>query len=68
MTPTEFRAIRKSLGLSARAFAEALGFADGRYIRAMESGQAKVQRRTEMLVERLVDQALEKSINSTKEG
>ena len=41
MTPEEIKAIRTRSGMSARAMSDALGMAgsDGRYIRAIESGE-----------------------------
>lgn len=42
MTPAEFKAARKALGLSANAMAEALKVSDGRTIRRWESGQRDI--------------------------
>lgn len=42
MTRDEFRAARKTLGLSAQKMAYALGYADGRSIRRYEAGENKV--------------------------
>lgn len=42
MTPDEFRATRKKLGLSASKMAAALGLADGRIIRRYERGDVPV--------------------------
>lgn len=38
MTPERIRAVRKSLGLSAEAFACAVGVANGRLVRKWEAG------------------------------
>lgn len=38
MTPDRIRTLRKSLGLSAEAFARAVGVANGRLIRKWEAG------------------------------
>lgn len=38
MTPTEFKAIRHVLGLSAQGLARALGVSDGRTVRRWEAG------------------------------
>ena len=56
MTPAEFRAIRKSLGLSAQKMAVALGFQSGRHIRQIEAGTCRITRRTEMMLAFVKDQ------------
>lgn len=40
MTPAEIRAFRMSLGLSAEAFARAVGVNSGRLVRGWEAGKA----------------------------
>ena len=42
MTPADFRAARRQLGLSARDMARALGLGSGRTVRRYESGQCPV--------------------------
>ena len=42
MTPADFRNVRKALGLSQNAMAEALGLKTSRAIRQFESGERQV--------------------------
>ena len=42
MTPTEFKAIRHALGLSAQGLARALGVSDGRTVRRWEAGDRDI--------------------------
>ena len=42
MSPTEFRTIRATLGLSANAMARLLGLSDGRSVRRYEAGENEV--------------------------
>ncbi len=42
MTPAEFKAIRRGLGLSAQAMARAVGVSDGRTIRRWEAGDRDI--------------------------
>ena len=53
MAPTEFRAIRLRLGLSARRMAEALrlGKDGGRMVRRWESGESRISGPTARLME-----------------
>lgn len=50
MKPAEFKNIRKTLGLSARRFADLIGYADDRTIRRIETGDSSVSRTTEKLL------------------
>ncbi len=42
MTPTEFRAIRHALGLSAQAMARLIQVSDGRTVRRWEAGERDI--------------------------
>lgn len=53
MTPQQFKAHRKALGLTQAEFASLLGFTSGRYIRALESGERAVSFRTQKLLQLL---------------
>ena len=50
MNSTEFKAIRKDLGLSAQRTADALGIQSGRAIRYYESGQRPISGPVERLM------------------
>lgn len=50
MKPSELKAARHRLGLSAQGMADALGIADGRTVRHWESGARPVTRPVALLV------------------
>lgn len=50
MTPADFKAIRQTLGLSARRFAALIGYADDRTIRRIEAGESAVSGTTTKLL------------------
>lgn len=51
MTPTEFRTIRKSLGLSQNEMAKALRLNSGRAVRAYEGGEREISGPISLLME-----------------
>jgi len=62
LTPSDFRAARVTLGLSARAMAEALGGVNPRTIRRWESGDRAIPPPVTVLVPRLLaEQAVRKA-------
>jgi transcriptional regulator with XRE-family HTH domain len=56
MTPVQFKAARKALGLSQNAMASALGLKTSRAIRQFESGDREVSGPVAKLVEMLITQ------------
>lgn len=65
MKPSELRAIREGLGLSAAGLAEALGLAKhgGRTVRRWEAGSLPISRRTELAVKALASDRLKQRSN-----
>ena len=47
MTPAEFKAIRRALGLSCQGMADRLGVASGRTVRRWEAGTREIPREVE---------------------
>lgn len=54
MTPKQFKAARKKLGLSQSEMADALAIKDPRTIRRYESGEREISGPVALLIERLL--------------
>lgn len=50
MTPAQFKAARRRLGLSANGMAEALGLSDGRSVRRYEEGAREISGPVALLI------------------
>lgn len=65
MTPDEFRAARRKLGLSAQRMADALGIAEGRTIRHYEAGTRAISGPVSLLTRYIIKYGLpEKALRS----
>jgi DNA-binding transcriptional regulator YiaG len=58
MTPSELKSIRRSLGLSAEAFARLVRVASGRAVRRWEAGDRDIPGPVEVIAEGLRDSSL----------
>jgi DNA-binding transcriptional regulator YiaG len=58
MTPTQLKAARHSLGLSAEAFARLVRVGNGRTVRRWEAGEREIPGPVEVIVELLVNGVL----------
>ena len=58
MTPKQFKAARRKLGLSQSALAQALGVKSDRTIRRWEDGEWPIKRQTEMAVKYMLEHGI----------